>query len=331
MSSFDLYICTSFLDEDRNFSTNMNGKLVKAHLALFAAGSMWGLMSPVGKAAMDAGVTSLSLAFMRMAGAAVCFWIASLFAPKEKVSRGDFLQLFFASLLCIVFNQGLFIVGLSYTSPIDSTIITTSSPILTMLLAALILKEPITSMKVSGVIIGAVGALVLVLSNHDASIEAGSIRGDVICFIAQISYALYLTIFKGLIMRYNVFTLMKWMFTYATICFSLFSFPDMSAMVHRSFPISVWLQVGYVVVFGTFIAYIFVLVGQKSLRPTVISMYNYMQPVVGTIVSVLVGLATFGWIKAFASALIFMGVYIVTKSKSREQLQKEKITDKSKV
>ena len=300
----------------------MSGKLTKAHLALLAAGSMWGLMSPVGKAAMDAGVSSLSLAFMRMAGAAVCFWIASLFVPKEKVSKGDYLQLFFASLLCIVLNQGLFIVGLSYTSPIDSTIITTSSPILTMLLAALILKEPITTVKVSGVIIGTAGALMLILSNHGASFEAGSIRGDVICLIAQISFALYLTLFKGLIMRYNVFTLMKWMFTYATICFSFFSFSDMSDMIHRNFPVSVWLQVGYVVVFGTFLAYIFVVVGQRSLRPTIISMYNFMQPVVATIVSVIAGLAIFGWVKALASVLIFAGVYIVTKSKSREQLQK---------
>ena len=301
----------------------MNNKIIKAHLSLFAAGCMWGLLAPVGKAAMDAGVTSLSLASMRMIGAAACFWIASLFAPKEKVSKRDLLILFFAGLLCIVFNVGLFTIGLSMTSPVDSTIITTTTPILTMLFAALFLKEPITSVKVSGVIIGAIGALVLILSNNDGSDIAGSIPGDIICFLAQISFALYLTLFKGLIARYNVFTLMKWMFTYSAVCIALYSFRDLSEMANRSFSLNVWLEVGFVVFFGTFLAYLLVLVGQKALRPTVVSSYNYIQPVVATVVAVYLGMGTFGWLKAFASLLIFVGVYVVTQSKSREQMIKE--------
>ncbi|HCM21650.1 MAG TPA: EamA family transporter, partial [Porphyromonadaceae bacterium] len=110
----------------------MNNKIAKAHLALFAAGCLWGLMSPVGKLAMDAGISGISLAAMRMIGGAVCFWTASLFAPKEKVAKRDFAKLFFAALLAIVFNQGLFILGLSLTSPVDATIITTSLPIITL-------------------------------------------------------------------------------------------------------------------------------------------------------------------------------------------------------
>ena len=303
----------------------MNIKAVKAHVALFVAGCMWGLMAPVGKAAMDAGVTSLSLASMRMIGAAVFFWIASLFAPKERVSRRDLLLLFFAGMLCVVFNLGLFTVGLSLTSPVDSTIITTSTPILTMLLAAVFLKEPITYVKVSGVVIGAIGALLLIFSNNDDPDFAGGILGNIICLIAQISFALYLTLFKGLISRYNVFTLMKWMFTYSAVCIALYSYRDLSDMAAQTFPVEVWLEVGYVVFFGTFVAYILVLVGQKALRPTVVSMYNYIQPVVATIVAVLIGMGTFGWIKALASALIFAGVYVVTQSKSREQMLNEEI------
>ena len=298
----------------------MKNQAIKAHLALFIAGCMWGLLAPVGKAAMEAGVTGLSLASIRMIGAAVFFWIASLFTPKEKVSRHDLLLLFFAGLLCIFFNLGLFTVGLSLTSPVDSTIITTSTPILTMLFAALFLKEPITSMKVIGVFLGAAGALMLIFSNTDGSEISGNIWGDILCFIAQISFALYLTIFKGLISRYNVFTLMKWMFTYSAICVSIVSFRDLSEMATHDFPVQVWLEVGYVVFFGTFVAYILVLVGQKALRPTIVSMYNYIQPVVATIVAVLIGMGTFGWVKALASALIFAGVYVVTQSKSREQI-----------
>ena len=306
------------------FKTEKSSKIIKAHLSLFIACCMWGLMSPVGKAAMEAGLTSLSLASFRVMGGAVCFWIASIFAPKEKVGGHDMLMLFFAGLLCVAFTQGLFIIGLSLTSPIDSTVITTSLPIITMILAAIFLKEPITSVKVVGVALGATGALILVLSNHGGSDKAGNIWGDIICFVAQISFACYLTIFKGLISRYNIFTLMKWMFAFASICYIPFTYQSLSDTLSQPLPLTVWLQIGYVIVFGTFIASILVLVGQKTLRPTVVSMYNYMQPIVGAGVTVLIGMGTFGWTKAIASMLIFTGVYVVTKSKSREQIQKEK-------
>ena len=301
----------------------MNSKIVKSHLSLLAACSMWGLMSPVGKAAMEAGVSSLSLASFRIMGATICFWIASLFAPKEKVDRHDMPRLFFAGLLCVAITQGLFILGLSLTSPIDSTVITTSLPVITMILAALFLKEPITPVKVIGVALGVIGALILVFSNHGDSEKAGNIWGDILCFVAQISFACYLTLFKGLISRYNIFTLMKWMFTYSSLCYIFFTYKDLSNTFNRSLPVTVWLQIGYVIVFGTFLANILILVGQKTLRPTVVSMYNYMQPIVGAGVAVLIGMGTFGWVKAFATALIFIGVYVVTNSKSRDQMLQE--------
>jgi len=295
----------------------MKRKIVLAHLALFGSGCMWGLMSPIGKAAMEAGISSLSLAAMRMIGAAVCFWFASLFATQEKVTGRDKTGLFFAALLSIVFNQGLFIFGLSLTSPVDATIITTTMPIITLILAALFLKEPATPMKITGVIMGATGALILILSNHSIPGESGSILGDLLCLISQFSFACYLTIFKGLISRYHIFTLMKWMFSYATICFLPFSFQELSHTISQNFPLHVWMEVGYVVLFGTFFSYLLVLIGQKSLRPTVVSMYNYVQPIVGAGASVLIGLGTFGWLKAFASVLIFTGVYVVTQSRAR--------------
>lgn len=299
----------------------MNIKIVKAHIALFLAASMWGLMSPVGKMAMNAGVTSLSLTSMRMMGAALCFWIASLFAPKEKVSRRDLLLLFFAGLLGIVFNQGLFIFGLSLTSPIDATIITTSVPIITLILVALFFKERVMPMRIVGVIIGAIGAVTLILSNYNGAGTSSNIWGDILCLVAQTSFACYLVIFRGLISRYHIFTLMKWMFTYASLCFIPFSFYDLSNMISSSFPIVVWLEVIYVVLFGTFFAYMLIVAGQKTLHPAIVSMYNYLQPVVGTVFSLLMGIGTFGWIKGIASALIFVGVYIVTQTKSKKSLR----------
>jgi len=179
-------------------------------------------------------------------------------------------------------------------------------------------------MKITGVALGATGALILVLSNHGGSDKEGSILGNIICFMAQVSFACYLTIFKGLISRYNIFTLMRWMFTYASICYIPFSYNNLLETLSHPYPVTVWLQVGYVIIFGTFMANILILNGQKTLRPTVVSMYNYMQPIVGAGVAVLIGMGTFGWTKAVASILIFTGVYVVTQSKSREQMQREK-------
>lgn len=294
----------------------MEKKIVKAHIALFAAACMWGLMSPIGKMAMNEGVSSLSLTAMRMMGAALCFWVASFFAPKEKVSKRDLRLLFFAGLLAIVFNQGLFVFGLSLTSPIDATIITTSLPIVTLILGIIFFREPMIPMKIVGVAIGAVGALILIFSNYNHTGASGNIWGDLLCLIAQTSFACYLLIFKGLITRYHVFTLMKWMFTYASLCFLPFSFADLSDMFTTPHPTSVWLEVAYVVLIGTFAAYILIMVGQKTLHPTIVSMYNYVQPIVGTLASVLIGIGTFGWIKGVASALIFLGVYVVTHAKT---------------
>lgn len=290
----------------------------KAHLALIGAGALWGLMAPIGKLALTAGISGLSLATMRMVGAAVLFWLASRWAPKQQVTRRDLGLLFFAALLGIVCNQGLYIVGLSLTSPVDATLITTSLPILTMALAALFLKEPITSTKGIGVLVGAVGAVTLIWNSHNGSGHS-SLVGNLMCLGAQTSFACYLTLFRGLISRYHALTLFKWMFTYATICFLPFSWGDLSAMVARDFPTEVWWQVGYVVIGGTFLAYILMMIGQKSLRPTVVSMYNYVQPVVGSAAAVLVGVGTFGWTEGLAACLICAGVYVVTQSKSRAQ------------
>ena len=300
----------------------------KGHLALLGAAIMWGLMSPIGKTALENGISGLSLATFRMTGGAICFWIASIFAPKEQVKPHDLMMLF-AGLLGIVLNQGCFTFGLSLTSPIDASIVTTTAPIATMIVAAIYLKEPVTGKKVIGIFLGSIGALTLILSSQGSTDgKGGSIPGDLLCLLAQISFSFYLAIFKGLISRYNIFTLMKWMFTYAAICFIPFSYHEVSTIHFHEISTSTWACVAYVIVGGTFLAYILMMIGQKTLRPTVISMYNYVQPIVGTSVSILLGMGTFGVAKGIAVALVFTGVYIVTQSKSREQMLAEQAAKK---
>lgn len=270
----------------------------------------------MGKTALAAGIPAFALASFRMIGGAVCFWILSLFLPNEKITAKDAILFFPAALMGIVLNQGSFIIGLSYTSPVNASIITTTTPIFTMILAALFLREPITWLKVLGVAMGAGGAIVLITDG--VSLGAGaSVKGDLLCLSAQVLFSLYLSIFKGLVGRYHVVTVMKWMFMYAMIVSVPVAYRDIVSIDYASLPLPVILEVLYVVVCGTFLAYLLMIYGQQRLRPTLVSMYNYVQPVVATVLSVIMGIGVFGWVKGVAVALVFSGVYVVTRSRSR--------------
>ena len=292
---------------------------------MLGVGVIFGLLSPVSKALLDSGLISpAGLMMTRTAGAAAAFWIASLFVRREPVALRDRLSLFFAALLGIVLNQGSFILGVSMTSPIDASVVTTTAPIFAMIIAALYLREPITGMKIAGVAIGAVGALMLILSSPAAaSSGSGSIGGDLLCMFAQLSYATYFVVFKGLIGRYGPVTLMKWMFLFATLCWLPFGAEAFVSTRWQAFGWRNFAEVGFIVLGATFLTYLLLPVGQKNLRPTVGCMYNYLQPLVASLVAVLAGMDRFTTIKAAAVVLVFAGVYAVTRSKSKAQMDAE--------
>lgn len=300
-------------------------KALVAHLSMFGACAGWGLMAPVGKDAMTNGFDGLTMVTFRVVGACVLFLIASLWAPKEHVPRKDKLMFIGAALFGLVCNQCCYTMGLSITSPINASIVTTSMPIFAMLLAALILKEPITGKKALGVLMGCSGALMLILTSAaHADGKVGDIRGDLLCLFAQFSFALYLSLFNPLIRRYNVFTINKYMFSWATLMLLPFTFSHVADVVSRPIPALTWLEVGYVVVVGTFLCYILTMIGQRTLRPTVVSVYNYVQPIVSVAASLLMGIGILKPTHALAVVLVFSGVWLVTKSKSRRDLEKEK-------
>lgn len=293
---------------------------------MFAACAAWGLMSPIGKDAMAHGISGLAMVSFRVLGAALSFWLTSLFIrKKEEVPPRDLLLFFFAGMLAIVFNQCCFTIGLSLTSPVDASIVTTTMPIITMVLAALFLKEPVTHKKVTGIFFGAIGALLLVMGSGNGSRPGeGSLTGDLLCITAQCSFAIYLTVFKRLIQKYSVITCMKWMFTYASIVIIPFSYKELAALPWAETTARTWLETSFVVFAATYLAYILMMTGQKNLRPTIVSMYNYVQPVVACIVSVATGLGVFGWAQGVAILLVFSGVWLVTQSKSRADMKAER-------
>ena len=299
----------------------------KGHASMLGANTMWGLMSPLSKLLMVGGaVTPLVVTDLRIGGAMVLFWIASFFQKPEHVNHKDLITLFFASLFAIVFNQGCFIFGVSLSSPADASIITTSMPLWAMLLAAFILKEPITGKKVLGIACGAGGALLLILGSSQNQTAASSanhtaIWGDLLVLFAQFCYAFYIVRFKDFVNKYSLITIMKWMFTYSFICTIPFSASDLMNADWGGLKAVEIGSLTFIVVGATFVSYMLIVVGQKNLRPTVAGMYNYIQPLVACIVAVCWGMDSFNTTKIIAVVLIFGGVYLVTSSRSRKEME----------
>ena len=294
-----------------------------AHLCMLCAGTCWGLMAPIGKDAMLNGIDGIDLVSFRVLGGALLFWLTSLFTKKEHVPVKDILLLGSAGLFALVFNQCSYTIGLNLTSPSNSSIMTTSMPIFAMVLSFFILKEPITGQKAGGVLLGCAGAVIIITTSATAgNAKVGNIWGDLLCISAQLSFALYLSLFKPLIQKYSLFTVNKWMFTWATLIIWPFTLGHVSSIDFASVPMSTWWETGFVVFFGTYISYICMMVGQQTLRPTVVSVYNYMQPLVSVSVSVAAGLAVFKTSQALAAILVFSGVWFVVKSKSKHDMSK---------
>ena len=307
----------------------MDSGRFKGHAALWVANIVWGLNAPICKSVLissanPGGVNPFALSVYRMVGAALLFWTVSCFLPRERVAPRDVVMLLFASVFGIQLNQMLFLWGLSLTSPIDSSIIATIVPVLTMILATVFLREPITWLKSGGVALGCFGALLLVYVSQHGAGHTSSVAGDVLCIVSAISYAVYLTAFRDTIIKYSPVTTMKWMFLFAAVVAVAIYFRPLMSVDYAALAPAAWAGIGYVVVCSTFVSYLMVPVGQRFLRPTVVSMYNYVQPVVAVVFTVVVGLDSFGFTKAAAALCVFAGVWLVTKSKSRAQLEKER-------
>lgn len=288
-------------------------------------------------------LAGIDMVTFRVCGGALCFWLLSwamsLYRKTSDKARRiirrkdgtqiqairkkrpqpplkDIMLLALAGFFGIVCNQCCFTIGLSLTSPIHASIMTTTMPIVTLMIGVVFLHEGLTWKKVTGIALGITGALILILSNvDDPSLLEGNLLGDFLVIGAQCSFAIYLTLFGDLIKRYDTITCMKWMILWAAILITPFTWQHVAALPWDVISVRTWLETGFVVVCGTFIAYIMMMYAQKALRAPVVAMYNYVQPIVACIVSVALGLGVFGWMQAVAIVLVFVGVGLVNASK----------------
>ncbi|MDR0971199.1 MAG: DMT family transporter [Bacteroidales bacterium] len=303
----------------------------KGHIAILFVNIIFGLNIPIAKSVLfDSSIDPIALTYFRMLGATFVFWIASLFIKRERVSGKDILFLVVASFLGIAVNQTSFVVGLNTTSPIDASLIVTLTPIITMLISAAYLKEPITYKKVIGVLVGCAGAVILILSSrHGAfSVTYRSWLGNALCLLSSLAYASYLVFFRDFIKTKHPITLMKYMFLFSLIMLTPLCYNNVLATDFANISPILYGKIIYVILMATFLTYLLIPIGQKNLRPTTLTMYNYLQPIIASIVAIVAGQDMFGWEKAVSCVLVFLGVYIVTHSKSRDQLEREKQSSK---
>ena len=291
----------------------MNSEKLKGHILILITNILFAVNMPISKYLLPAHVPPEGLTIMRMAFACVMFWIVSLFTVKEKVPLKDLGMLFVCALCGVGINQGLFIVGLNRSSPVDASIIATA--------------VPITRKKSFGVFMGVSGGLLLVFSSTHAIDSISSLDGDMMMIVSGLMYAIYLVLSKPLSLRYSSVTMMKWMFLFTTLTLVPFTFRHVldAPAFHRE----VWdfteLGAIFYVLFGaTFLPYLLIPMSLKRIRPTTVSMYNYVQPIVASFIAVMIGQDTLSWQKVLSAVLVFTGVYLVTQSKSREDMEKGK-------
>ena len=254
----------------------------------------------------------------RALGASILFWILSIFTPHEDVRPGDMWRIAAASTVGLFIPQFTFLKAVTMTTAIDTAILSTLAPIFTMFIAAIVLKEPITPKKAIGVTISFIGVLILIFNSVTAQngIEKTSPWGIVLMLLNGLSFASYLGIFRPLIERYSVITFMKWMFLFSLAISFPFSCKDIISTDFSSIPGNVMLEIGFLIFFATFVAYFLIPIGQKNLRPTLVSMYSYVQPIIAALTSIIIGMDTVTWQKIMATALIFGGVALVNRSKA---------------
>lgn len=297
---------------------------MKGHILILSANILFGVSMPIFKYLLTSDVPPEAITIMRVIFACMMFWLVSLFMPKEKVLPKDLRTLFICALCGVGINQWLFVVGLKSSSPVDASIIATAVPIFVLLLAAAILKEPVTAKKSFGVFLGVSGGLLLVFSSTQTTDSANSLWGDTLMLLNQLMYSVYLVLSKPLSLRYSSVTMMKWMFLFSMLALTPFCLPHVQhvPMFHReAFNMTQLCALLYLLFGATFVAFMLIPMALKHIRPTTVSMYNYVQPIIASAIAIAVGQDTFSMQKLLSAVLVFVGVYLVTQSKKRENIK----------
>ena len=282
------------------------------HIALFAVNLIYALNYSIAKDVMPDYIGPSGFILLRVIGGSFLFFLTYIFFIKEKVNSSDIVRLIFCGLFGVAINQLFFFEGLNLTTPINAAIIMTVSPILVIVFSAIIIKEKITIRKIFGIFLGLTGAATLILKSGAISLDNDYFIGNFLVFVNATSYSIYLVIVKGLMTKYNPITVMFYVFSFGLIFVFPFGISELSNVSLEIFTLEIFLKVGFVVICTTFLAYLFNAFALKSLNPSVVSIYIYLQPVLATVIAIILKSDSLDLIKIISSVFIFSAVFLVS-------------------
>ena len=293
----------------------------KRNWALLAAtlvSIIYGVTFTIAKDVMPKYVEPFGFISLRVGGSVLLFWLVSFFGPKEKISLQDFPRIIAAAFFGVALNMLTFFKGLSYTSPIMGAVLMVTTPMIVLILSAIIMKERMQKRKVFGIILGLAGTITLILYGKSMVNAPNATLGNLLVFINAISYGFYLIIVKKLMDKYNAFTFVKWIYTFGFLMVLPFGWNEFNAVNWAEIPTDILWKIGFVVIFSTFLTYLLNLVSMRELKPTTVAVFIYLQPLFATIFAVSLGKDELSWVKLLSAVLIFTGVYLVTQKKSSQ-------------
>lgn len=284
-----------------------------AFLLAFLASLIYAVSFTVAKEAMPEYVLPFGFILLRVLGATVLFWGVGFFLKKEKIATQDYPRFLLAAFFGMALNQLAFFKGLSMTTPINASVIMVTSPILVLIFSTFIMKEKASKRRISGIFIGLLGAVILILFGKNTGVASNASMGNLLIFVNASSYALYLILIKSLTNKYHPITLAKWLYLLGLFLVLPFGFNELSMVDWETMPVSILYRVGFIIVFTSFLTYLFNLLAIRELKPTTLSIFIYLQPVLASMYALFVGSDSLNLIKIGATLLIFVGVYLVTR------------------
>lgn len=278
----------------------------------FSATLIYGVSFTVAKEVMPQYVKPFGFIFLRVSGATLLFWTVGLFLRKERIDISDYPRLLLGAIFGIALNQLTFFKGLSMTTPISASVIMVSSPILVLSFSAVILRERVTKRKLSGIFIGMIGAVVLIVFGKEIGSSSNATLGNLLVFVNATSYSLYLILIKSLTRKYQPITLAKWLYLLGLFMVIPFGIQEFNLIQWQGMPEGILWRIGFIVVFTSFLTYLLNLFAIRKLLPTTLSIFIYLQPVIATSYALLMGSDSLNLIQLMSTLLIFTGVFLVT-------------------
>ena len=284
-------------------------------LAAFGATLIYGLNHTVAKNVMPVYIGPYAFILLRVIGASLLFWTVSLFVKSEKIDKKDWPRIILCSFLGMVINMLAFFKGLELSTPVNSSVMITLSPIVVFIFSAILLKEKIQSIKAFGITSGFVGALILVLYTSKTGENAPNIPlGNFLFIVNSFAYGLYLVLVKPLISKYNIITLLKWLFLLGVIMNFPVTISQFLEVEWTSLPLKeAVIPMVFVVVGTTFFTYLFNAYALTKLTASSLSSFIYLQPIVGIIFAISTKSDSLSLVSLAGMILIFIGIYLVTK------------------